>query len=459
MFIALRIAWGVVASSRWQAEIDCIHAEGVPIFAHDFPATKGLPPERNAANYYHRAFAAIDWRDRDELSFDDAISYFRAAEEYPNEFDAIVLANQDVVDLIRQARGAPDTDWEIHVASRLMDTTLDYLGEIRRIARVLFLTVLSRHRHHDDAEALRIVEDILLLAERTPQVDSYCPFISLLVAITLQQRCTFVLERMIPTMSIGDHAEEDGTVPRGKIIEMIKRLLDEENLWGAYSAAMNVERAICIDTIEFLLASANRRGLTHLDSSGVLVFVKPAWRLDTIRVCRHLEGARKAGMSRNWSKVADHGTFCGPDTQENSIQTMAFYPSYMFGTSMRRPTMLLYRNIAHRRMTAIALAIRLFEIDHGHRPTALAELAPEYLDTLPIDPFAKESEPIRYLPDAEPPLLYSVNQNQIDEQGKFMTPGDQLVNNEDFDFVFFLNGDRPTPDLSEDQRLPRYRKL
>lgn len=451
-FIAVRIVWGIVASNRLQAEIDRIHAEGQPIFAHEFPAPRSLPADQNAADYYRRAYAAIDNRDHGELTFLDALNYPRAHEKYPEELETIVLSNQKVVDIARQARAIPDTDWSIQVATPIIDTRLGFLSEVRQVASVLRMTALYRLRRHENGEALGIINDMLLLADRLQQTDSYCPVVNVLVALALQHQSCSVLEMMTPAVPIGEQSDNvaDGAIPRKHIVALIRRLLDEKVQWKSYDKARCVDRAASVDAIDGILRSASPFSQDPFSYLYAILVIKPAWQLDTVRLIRHSDGARRAGMTGSWSTVAAYDEFANPDDEQNPLQVMAHYPSNMFGSSRNRSTALIYRNLVMRRMAAIALTIRLFEIDHGHRPTTLAELVPKYLDAIPIDPFDKDAGPIRYLPDASPPLLYSVNTNQRDEGGKYMSVGDKITNHEDFDIVYFLNGDRPHPEMPEE---------
>ena len=93
-------------------------------------------------------------------------------------------------------------------------------------------------------------------------------------------------------------------------------------------------------------------------------------------------------------------------------------------------------------MAAVALAIRLFEVDHGCRPDTLAELVPDYLPAVPLDPFAADRREIGYRPNAPKPVLYSVNLNGIDENGQLGTsPG--TFDYDTGDWPYFLDGDRP----------------
>ena len=101
-----------------------------------------------------------------------------------------------------------------------------------------------------------------------------------------------------------------------------------------------------------------------------------------------------------------------------------------------------FQHMASRRRAAAAAAIRLYQFDHhGKRPERLEQLVPDYLRAVPMDPFTEPVEPIRYLPHADPPVLYSVSKNGIDDGG-------QTREGQDADLVFHLNGPPPQGDGS-----------
>ena len=112
--------------------------------------------------------------------------------------------------------------------------------------------------------------------------------------------------------------------------------------------------------------------------------------------------------------------------------------------SEERVIALLYEGLATRRMAAVALAIRLYEIDHARRPAKLTELVPEYLPAVPADPFvAGAKRAISYMPAAERPRLYCIRTDGKDDGGKYSDKPDEYVDREKYDLPFFLNGDRP----------------
>jgi hypothetical protein len=64
------------------------------------------------------------------------------------------------------------------------------------------------------------------------------------------------------------------------------------------------------------------------------------------------------------------------------------------------------------------LALRLYRFDHdGNLPEKLSQLVPAYLPVLPADPMAADGRPFGYHPAAQPPVIYSVGFDGIDDGG------------------------------------------
>ena len=64
----------------------------------------------------------------------------------------------------------------------------------------------------------------------------------------------------------------------------------------------------------------------------------------------------------------------------------------------------------------VGLALAHYKAENGKYPEALAELAPKYINTLPVDAFG--GTPFVYRRRAEGYLLYSLGPNQRDEEGR-----------------------------------------
>jgi len=74
------------------------------------------------------------------------------------------------------------------------------------------------------------------------------------------------------------------------------------------------------------------------------------------------------------------------------------------------------RNTAANRAAAAVIAAERFRLEHGRLPKDLEELVPEFLPEVPTDPFT--DEPMKVRIEDEKMTVYSVGENQVDEQGK-----------------------------------------
>lgn len=64
------------------------------------------------------------------------------------------------------------------------------------------------------------------------------------------------------------------------------------------------------------------------------------------------------------------------------------------------------------------LALRAYQLDHGTLPDQLEQLTPEYLTELPVDPFAPEGRPLRYICTEDGHVLYSIGRDGEDDGGR-----------------------------------------
>jgi hypothetical protein len=73
------------------------------------------------------------------------------------------------------------------------------------------------------------------------------------------------------------------------------------------------------------------------------------------------------------------------------------------------------RTVTYSRLLAADLAVRSFAEDKGRLPSALGELVPGYLPSVPEDPFS--GQPLLYRPVGRSFVLYSVGQDRQDDGG------------------------------------------
>ena len=100
-------------------------------------------------------------------------------------------------------------------------------------------------------------------------------------------------------------------------------------------------------------------------------------------------------------------------------------------------------------MAAIALAIRLYAVDHGERPTDMTALSPRYFPELPRDPFAIEEATFGYRPLADRPFLYSVVLDGKDNEGKRVLTPNGRRDRQRSDIPFYLEPENADPSGAE----------
>jgi hypothetical protein len=73
------------------------------------------------------------------------------------------------------------------------------------------------------------------------------------------------------------------------------------------------------------------------------------------------------------------------------------------------------RAVALRDLTDTSLAVRRYRLKHGQPPEKLADLIPDFLPAVPIDPF--DGQPLRYRVTDDHVLLYSIGRDRADDGG------------------------------------------
>ncbi|MBW3597625.1 MAG: hypothetical protein KY475_10155 [Planctomycetes bacterium] len=71
---------------------------------------------------------------------------------------------------------------------------------------------------------------------------------------------------------------------------------------------------------------------------------------------------------------------------------------------------------ARTRVAAVALAAERFRLAYDRFPETLEELAPDFVEAVPLDPF--DAEPLRYRTVGHFCVVYSVGEDCVDDGGR-----------------------------------------
>ncbi len=453
LFLAgVRLWWGWEASRRLQAEIDRIRAAGEPILVEDFQSETTIPDEENAAVLYRRAYAALVRPTGLAITLDDVMSDSRVASAYPEDTRAIIGANSEVLSLLRRARQMERADWGIRFTSPMINMRLPHLSEQRRLSQLARSAAIVQQQQGDHAEAFETLADIQPIGNRLASRASSV-VITHLVVIVINALQAYTVEDMASALVIDatgpDSSRSVRSVARMQVENIIRSLLDEQNLRTSWRWALLGARAERLDTATVLADGGV--GLfpagVSTGSSVLGILMRPLFQLEAVCMMQHVTRAGTAGLAATWPESKLLAPSLPNGDELLGIHGAVHLLSHSLAPSYNRARHLHFRTFALRRMAATALAIRLYELDHGQRPESLEQLIPDYLDALPHDPFATDGRTFGYKPNAEPPILYSVAHDAQDDDGDFALKRDGSIDEDLKDLPFFLNGDRPRPPL------------
>jgi hypothetical protein len=397
----LRWWWGTLAQRRMDAAIAAAHARGEKILLADFKTDRSLPDERNAATYYNRAAKALNLNSTEEWAVDNA-EYLRDRPDIAAVVQQVLKDHAAPLADIRRAREAGRADWGVNIVSPMWSVLLPHLNPARQLARLSCAAALDAAERGDHAAAIEHLRDAHALGASLEDGNVF--LITHLVRVGVESHALDTLAQIVPDLQI-----EGGTVPttqpasvratREQARAMINLLLDDAARAQSIQEALQGERAAQVD-IGMTVAKRAR-------------LVRPSIQMDTLGLVKEGEQAMAAAAAPNWP--ASRRQFPVPPKVEGP-RMAAHAVSQSIRPALQRSSLTSLRVSAQSRLAATALAIRMYQHDHGgQRPPNLAALVPDYLPAVPIDPLAPGTATIGYVRDATPPYVYSVGDNGADD--------------------------------------------
>ncbi len=456
LLLGVRVWWGFESGRRLRNEIASIRDRGEPLLVDDFNPSGMIPEEENAAILYEKASAALVEAESGTLSLADFCGDPRVCDAYPRDARAIVELNAESLRLLREARSLSKVDWNMRFTSPLINFMLPNLSSQRNLAKFGRSVAHVQFRFGEHAAAIETVRDMVKFGEDISGTQR-ASVITHLVAIACEALAIQPLETFTHELAVSSGNPGRKTAPaksaatRAQVEALIRELLDEESLWRGRKYGMQAERATQLDTIQaFVAGKLSMGGVVGGPASLptlLRVAVRPVLESDGLYMLQRMSEVVQGTTLRNWPAVS---VIVDREEQEQwiaqdrvSLRGAIHILSRIFLPSLSRAHLLHFRMIASRRMAAIALAIRLFELERGRRPVELAELVPGYLAELPVDPFAGDGRTFGYKPNAERPVLYSISDDERDDGGEYELKTNGNVDWNQKDLVYFLNGDRP----------------
>ena len=382
------IAWLHIAQTRYDAMIAAARARGEPLALTDFPRP-AVADNDNAATYWHRAITALAPVDCPANSN----FTFPAAPPYPQQWfdleNAASAANAQAIQFSLDAARRRQVDWGPPPATPFFKVMLPNLNKFRELANQLGDAALEAHFKRNDAEALRRVDALLDLSDDIANPAN--SLVEYLVSIGVRALALYRLE------IIAGNLQFSGDTPNGASPETVQSLIDRLN-----------DPSVLASQIRHTMLAERADGLGDL-----------RWAADQQPILRpnfELMGVHLIDRSQSWLAAADAPNL--PVSQSNFNATSngraasgSIITSYFSGMTFRMFET-GWRVASEQRMVAVNLALDLFEQDHAAWPTSLSQLKPQYLKSIPLDPFAADGRAVGYVVLRAPnsrlarPMLY-----------------------------------------------------
>jgi hypothetical protein len=407
--IGLRLWWGHVADRELQEMANAAHARGEPFWPEDFDPAP-VPDANNAGLSLSKAAAAIVMNTQYN-TVNDSNSSDLPTPALLQTIGAVLTTNRSSLQLARQARSQTQIDWGIRARTPVLTTYLPsrLLTGQRHLANLLSWAALHAHATGNDLEAIEYLRDILrqaeALAHATPTL------VSDMVVTGIVKLAADRVHDLAWDLSLeGESSPAKSPATRKQVRDLIAELLNEESFRQGAVLSWEGERMMNLDAVHHV-----RGGF--VDPVLQFWFVKPMFDLDGVRLARSDEGRARATTQPNWPAAKKQIASASND-DTSSIARLTQLISTVMEPSTERAILLQFRALTERRVAAIELAIRLYRVDHhGNYPASLNELTPRYLPAVPLDPMAVGATPMRYRPEAKPPVVYSVGEDGKDDGG------------------------------------------
>lgn len=439
------LVFGATSASQRQldAQIESYRAAGDPVYVEDFNVFKDIPDDENAATYYEKAELAYTWpagiAAKVRLNDLHRASLNSTSNAFVSEIERLINTNGETIELLRKGGRCAGVEWGYTLTSPLYIAPLPSLSGCRDLGKLLGISAIQAHGGGHDDDALDLLISLKRLGDH--RFEEPPALVGHMVALSITSLTCQAVEHIGHALVLGSNSDatQANTSVRRQATVLIEELLDESALAWSRSNTLAFERATLIDSVDQI-----GKGLA------VGWYPTPPPPMSWLTRPLFIEHSREvAGITTAIKLAADMDTYSQakkhfPDLNEFLNTGVSWLmPAHILMPPLERLIYLDFRIRADRRMAAVSLAIRLFEIDHGSRPQSLDELVPAYLDAIPLDPFAEKATPIQYVPSAIPPVLYSVGMDGVDEGGKYHLRRNGSLYPDRADLVYFLNGDRP----------------
>lgn len=432
--------WSHRAFNGVQGRIESLKAAGQPVLNEDFDCGEAAQGNNSAETYQHclnlmNPFLA-DGRTVKKLVDDPQL--LDASPKLARDF---LVSNRPALDHLRLARNQTDFEDGIVWCSPLTEMRLPDLAGMRELGRITAVAALIENQSGRQNESIELVRDGLRLGDQLCQFNRN--IIQHLVGLAIVGQACSTIEQLAPTLIVADPASiklsGESCVDRSAVVMLINHLLEDGPLTEGWRTALHGERCVLIDVVDQLgLGVSDERGGSGKRKLKIWAAIwRPSFRDDLAYMLDVTTGLAEAGSAASYSRAVTAVPL--PPPAAGTLDRYHRLLSSIFLPDFESALRVQFQTRATRRMAAIRLAMRLYELENGTQPESLDALIPTWLPAVPVDPFAPNGVAIRYR-KSMPACLYSVGPNQSDELGEYAVRNSKALDLSKKDLPLFLDG-------------------
>ncbi|MGE5609074.1 MAG: hypothetical protein ACM359_07455 [Bacillota bacterium] len=362
-----------LAERRLQVELDKLRARGEPAVLSDL-AGPPVPPEQNAAILLKKA-GEIDLEDADvlgDIPLRPPLSAGDAA-----TLERILGKWEPGLQLIRLARELPGINWDLNTSNVAELIEMRQLRSQFSLYECVAAAAALAHAKQNDRDSIEYLRDLLMLSRATDQPPL---LVAHLRAIGVRGHPISMIDNLVPRLQIARQeaalSDRPGPASPLQVRSLIRELVDDEGFHQALTRAMQGEHVLNV----VLIPKWWDNGRWEVPFLRPLLLTDARAHLNWSS--RYVEAARE----HDWPTARAKLPAVPAAPLQPSQKLAAMTANTQTGTFLSH-----YRTLVAGRATAIALAQRLYQLDHGRVATRWEELVPGYLPRIPMDPMSQNA--------------------------------------------------------------------
>jgi hypothetical protein len=409
--LAVLILISYVEERRFGAEIVKVRQAGEPVTFLDLRAdfNQGGTDE-DASDYYADALGGMRPEDVEDLKrvnifYRKNISSLPAS-QFPSEVRDKITKNlakvQPMLERFDKGAGLPLSGFDMGIEQG-MQVCRSRLDRVESAFFLLSLRTLDLLLNGEDDAA--VSSSISML--RMLRIFDFYPVMILHRAKLLLAR--LACEDITLLLAHGRPSEKSLAKLQQVMLEIIPSDALEKTFFAERVYQIEIARNLVPENIASQFLDDNIPNLPERLSQPVSRWTRLRLHRASVRYLRDM--ARLITASRlPWPEPIDAlvGDASRPDEKASKLITN--------GTALARFT---GQMLAFVRCSILAVAVERYRLSHGELPGSLNEIAPAYIDAIPLDPFMGQK--LLYSPEVESYVIYSVGINRQDDGGSIIT--------------------------------------